>query len=210
MSLTKRLNLRDGEEVIAVVRRSLLAHAGALGLGVVCVIGAFLLLAPLLGRGAPGAIIFAILLAFGAVVIARSLWFWYGTAFIVTPHRVIDLDQRGFFHRSIAEARFERIEDISVVVRGFLATIFRLGVIRVQTSGASALLEIRHVRRSERVHELLGRLQHEAGGGRRTSPDPVRANLDALDDAELLRLHERVERELERRGMGEYATSDER
>lgn len=162
MLITNRLSLRPRETIVAVIRRSLLAYA------IPFVLGAFLVLlttfstALLVTRGRWGVIVFVTLLALGALLCVRSWWMWYWTAFVVTNIRIIDIDQRYFFHRRIAEARLDRVEDVLVEVHGMIAAIFRLGVVRLQTAGATSVLEIRSVHRPERIADLLGRLHEEA------------------------------------------------
>lgn len=196
MRLTKRLTFHEGEEVVAVVRRSLLVFAARLFFGAALVVLAFFLIVPLFSSGIIGSIGFAVLLAVGLVIFSRALSHWYGTAFVVTNLRVVDLDQSRLFHRTIAEARFDRIEDISVRVHGLASTILRLGNVRIQASSGSTLLELRHVHAPERVHELLSTLQHHTG-----SREAVRVpeDLRALSTSELSELRTRVAREAQRR-----------
>jgi len=202
MGLMKRLNLRPDEQIVAVVRRSVLAYAAPAALALLSVFLAFFLVVPLFARGRFGTAVFALLIALGVVMAFRAFWFWYGTAFLVTNARIVDSDQRGVFHRRISEAPFEKVEDIVIEIRGITATLFHLGTVRVQTSGAQALLELRSVPRPELLHELLGRLQHEARARRvPTSAAPVTADLDVSQwsPEELTRLRERIDVELERR-----------
>lgn len=196
-SMLKRLHLRDGETVVAVIRRSFLAYCGGFLLGAFLVLLAFFLLTPLLARGTIGIAAIGTLFIVGTGAIVRSLWFWHGTAFVVTDRRIVDVERRGAFHRTMAEARFDRVEDISVRVRGILSTIFRLGDIRVQTTGASAFLEIRHIRHPERVHDLLGRYQHAVPS--RRAPTVPGVDVARLSDGALLTLEEAIAHELAQR-----------
>lgn len=201
MGFTKRFNLRTDEQVVAVVRRSVLAYAAPAALAFLCVFLAFFLIVPLFARGRFGSAVFALLLALGITMAFRAFWFWYGTAFIVTNSRIIDSDQRGVFHRRISEAPFEKVEDIAIEIRGIIPTLFHLGTVRVQTSGAQALIELRQVPRPELLHELLGRLQLEARGRGAPAASPVSPDVNVLRQSpeELTRLRGRIDVELERR-----------
>ncbi|MBI4449896.1 PH domain-containing protein [Candidatus Uhrbacteria bacterium] len=199
MNFIKRFKLREGEQVVAVVRRSVLAYAAPAALALLCAFLAFFLIVPLIARGKFGVGIFVLLLALAIVMAFRVLWFWYWTAFVVTDARIIDSDQRGIFHRRISEARFNAIEDIAIEIRGILATVFHLGSIRIQTAGAQATIELRTVPRPELVHELLGRLQSEARGrGPVSAPTPA-LQLSKLSPPELTQLREQIDVELKRR-----------
>ena len=202
MNFTKRFKLRDGEQVVAVVRRSVLAYTAPAALAILCAFLAFFLIVPLMARGSFGLGIFLLLLALAVIMTFRVLWFWYWTAFVVTDARIIDSDQRGIFHRRISEARFNAVEDIAIEIRGIFATIFHLGNIRIQTSGTQATIELRTVPRPELVHELLGRLQTEARSRGGASVPPSALQLAQLSPPELTRLREHIDVELKRRSSG--------
>lgn len=211
MHLTKRFNLREDERVVAIIRRSVLAYAGPIALALFSLFLAFFLIVPLFARGRFGTSLFVLLIVLGVYMAFRTIWFWYWTAFIVTNSRIIDTDQRGVFHRRISEARFEKVEDIAIEIRGIAATLFHLGTVRIQTTGGHATIEIRTVPRPELVHELLSRLrgqtklpvapQHVDGQPRASiAPAPPVPDLARLPPPELVRLREQIDVELRRRG----------
>jgi hypothetical protein len=209
--LTKRFNLRPDERVVAIIRRSVLAYFGTALLALFSLFLAFFLIVPLFARGRFGTTLFVILILTGIALTFRTLWFWYWTAFIVTNSRIIDTDQRGMFHRRISEARFEKVEDIAIEIRGIVATLFHLGTVRIQTTGGHATIELRTVPRPELVHELLGRLRGQAkpivapppqvSEQPRTSapPAPSVPDLSRLSQPELIRLREQLNAEMQRR-----------
>lgn len=54
---------------------------------------------------------------------------WY-----VTGSRIIDIEQKRIFYREVSNLRFDRIQDITIEVNGFIATFLNYGNIRVQTA----------------------------------------------------------------------------
>jgi hypothetical protein len=54
---------------------------------------------------------------------------------IVTNHRIIDVDQRGMFRRSVAELDCRMVQDINADKTGVLETLFDFGNVIVQTAG---------------------------------------------------------------------------
>ena len=198
MLLTHRLNLRDDERVIAVVRRSWLAYMAPITLAIACIFLGFFLITPLLARGGVGTIIFVSLIGAGVIAGVRAAWLWYWNALVVTSIRVIDVDQRGFFHRSVSDARYEKVEDISVEIRGMVATLFHLGTVRLQTAGAHARIELQTVPRPELIQELIGRLQEEAGT-HHAPPSVPEDDLAKRPEEALVQLRERIDVELRTR-----------
>lgn len=66
--------------------------------------------------------------------------FWvnyYLDVWVITSKRLIDIEQKGFFHREVSTLNFENIEDISVTIRGIIPTFLKYGEIRVQTAAES-------------------------------------------------------------------------
>ncbi len=66
--------------------------------------------------------------------------FWvnyYLDVWVITNKRLIDIEQKGFFHREVSTLNFENIEDISVTIKGIIPTFLKFGEIRVQTAAES-------------------------------------------------------------------------
>lgn len=79
----------------------------------------------------------------------------YLDEWIITPERVIDIDQQGLFHREITSMRFDRVQDVTVEMPGMLATFLKYGEVRVQSAGDVREILMRHVRRPVEVKRLL-------------------------------------------------------
>lgn len=61
----------------------------------------------------------------------------YLDLWVVTDRRIVSIDQRRLFTRSIGSFRLERLQDMNVEIPGFLATIFNYGNIEAQTASGS-------------------------------------------------------------------------
>ncbi len=59
---------------------------------------------------------------------------YYLDVWFITNERIIDVDQKGIFHREISNLRFDRIQDVTVEVKGVYATFLKYGDLRVQTA----------------------------------------------------------------------------
>lgn len=60
---------------------------------------------------------------------------YYLDIWTVTNLRIIAIDQRGLFNRSIASFRYERLQDINIEINGIIATILDFGNMEAQTAG---------------------------------------------------------------------------
>jgi hypothetical protein len=63
---------------------------------------------------------------------------YYLDVWYVTQKRIIDVEQRRLFHREVSSIRFDKIQDITVEVKGILATFLNIGNIKVQTAGENS------------------------------------------------------------------------
>ena len=61
----------------------------------------------------------------------------YLDLWVVTDHRVISIDQKSLFIRTVSSFRLERLQDMRVTIAGFLATILDYGTIQAQTASES-------------------------------------------------------------------------
>lgn len=96
-------------------------------------------------------------IAFGIVWTGYYLDVW-----LVTDGRIIDIEQRGLFSREVSEFRLDRIQDVTIEVKGFLPTLLRFGDIYVQTAGETREFMIRHIPHPYHVKEVIVRAANRA------------------------------------------------
>ena len=68
---------------------------------------------------------------------------YYLDMWIITTRRVIAVDQKGFFNRSVASFRLERLQDITVDINGLIPTLLDFGTINADTASHSDVFVIR-------------------------------------------------------------------
>ncbi|MBI5222459.1 MAG: hypothetical protein HY980_03110, partial [Candidatus Magasanikbacteria bacterium] len=88
-----------------------------------------------------GAISYPLLVLFASVFYLSVYLFFYGQfidfyldVWIVTNDRIVDIEQHGLFSRSISELDLYNIQDVTVEITGFFATMFKYGNLYVKTS----------------------------------------------------------------------------
>lgn len=60
---------------------------------------------------------------------------YYLDVWFVTPKRIIGVSQKSIFDREISNLRFDKIQDVTIDVHGFIPTMLDFGNIKVQTAG---------------------------------------------------------------------------
>lgn len=160
------VNLENGETVLLQVRRHLFVFYMRI-LFVVLLFFAPLFFTPwiaaLLGN------VFSVSgpLLFTAVFLLWTLTLWlvfflqwtdyYLDVWIITDRRVIDIEQKGVFNFEISTFRLEQIQDVTIEVRGVIATLLKFGTIHVHTAGESPNFIIHDAAHPLEVKEALMR-----------------------------------------------------
>lgn len=68
-------------------------------------------------------------------IVAFMEWVdYYLDIWIVTNERILDIEQRGLFHRIVSEVDLKRVQDITSTVDGPIQTFFKFGNIQIQTA----------------------------------------------------------------------------
>ena len=85
---------------------------------------------------------------------------YYLDVWVITDKRVIDIEQKGLFNREISEFPLTRVQDVTVNVKGILATIFSYGNIHVQTAGEHREFVFKEVPDPSYAKDLILKLSH--------------------------------------------------
>jgi len=83
---------------------------------------------------------------------------YYLDIWVITNERIIDVQQEGFFARTISEQRLYRIQDVTSEVQGFFPTIFKYGEVHIQTAGAKQRFLFHEVPHPHEVRNILIKL----------------------------------------------------
>ena len=80
---------------------------------------------------------------------------YYLDVWLITDRRIIDVEQYRLFSREISEFRLDRIQDITIEIRGLIPTFLHFGDIHVQTAGQSRLFILKNVPHPDKVKDVI-------------------------------------------------------
>lgn len=93
----------------------------------------------------------------GAGIVLGALFFlpawiaWYYSVFIVTDQRLIQITQRGLFHRSVVDLGLQQIQMVNYEIAGLQQTLLGFGTIMMQTYvGDLVIREVHHPARIQK------------------------------------------------------------
>ena len=87
---------------------------------------------------------------------------YYLDVWLITDERIIDVQQRGFFSRIIAEQRLYRIQDVVSEVHGFFSTILKYGEVHIQTAGAKQRFLFHQIPNPDKVRNIIIKLAEKS------------------------------------------------
>ena len=96
------------------------------------------------------------LLTFGFGI--ESFLKWFYRVYIITDERIIDVDFISMIHKDVSTAKVDKIEDITSLSGGFLASIFDFGTVIIQTAATKQEFGFKNVPHPARVAALLNEL----------------------------------------------------
>lgn len=95
-------------------------------------------------------------------VYAFLIWIdYYFDVWIITSEKIINVEQKGLFLRAVSELKYDKIQDVTVDVRGFFPTILNYGDVQIQTAGEQGKFFFRHVPDPYRIKNIIMDLQKQ-------------------------------------------------
>lgn len=135
------LNLEPQEKVLLILHHHWISILGAFSLA------GFLFLIPIalfpivisLGRSSvlmPLFLFASSIWYLITILLALAFWIdYYLDALIITDRRILNVNQEGLFRHTVSEFRLERVQDVTIEVPNFIATVLRYGNITIATAG---------------------------------------------------------------------------
>jgi membrane protein YdbS with pleckstrin-like domain len=146
--------LKKDETVISIVRKHWITLALPVTIAVL-IIGVLIGFVDVFFGSLVGIIVWLVVLGVTLVV---ALYYWvihHFDSFIITDMRIVDIDQKGLFKRTVSETTFDKVQDVTYSVVGVVATSLNYGTVHVQTGGAVAKIELDHVPHPRSVQETI-------------------------------------------------------
>jgi hypothetical protein len=165
------IDLEAGEYIVAIFRKHWWRIFGwGTGLAVTAILPLFALILFLVLVPAGLSPQFSNIFSFFYTIWLTILWIvffiewtdYYLDAWVVTNHRVVDIDHQGLFSRDVSTVRLADIEDIKTEVHGLLATTLKFGTITVQTAGSRDEFYLHNAYDPEAAKQVIYNLIHDA------------------------------------------------
>lgn len=164
-------DLEDNEEIIKVVHRNwfyifeqFLMLILVLGIFIGATVAVPIFYPNILASANQNFILFAQNFFMLAIwIYGFMIWIdYYFDVWIVTSERVVNIEQKGLFTRKVSELRYNKIEDVTVEVIGFIPTMINYGDIQIQTAAEEEEFRFRTVSDPYHLKNLIMDMQKKA------------------------------------------------
>jgi uncharacterized membrane protein YdbT with pleckstrin-like domain len=109
----------------------------------------------------------------GSIIFAPSYMSWYFSVFVVTNQRLIQITQKGLFHRSVVDMGLGQVQMVNYEIAGLQETLLGFGTIMMQTFvGDLVIHDVHHPAKIQK--KIIGILRDQgitAAGGPASSSD---------------------------------------
>lgn len=80
---------------------------------------------------------------------------YYLNQWVITTHRIIEINQRGFFNREVSSILLNHIQDVTSEVNGLFATLLGYGTITIQSAGADTYFHMHGIENPTALRDLV-------------------------------------------------------
>jgi uncharacterized membrane protein YdbT with pleckstrin-like domain len=86
---------------------------------------------------------------------------YYLNCWVVTNERIISNELRGLFNLKESVITFDKIQDVTVDIKGFLATVFGFGDVTIETAGELGDFIFHQIPDPDKTKDIIFRVQRE-------------------------------------------------
>lgn len=109
---------------------------------------------------------------------------YYFDVWIITTRRIVNINQKGLFMRTVSELEFNKIQDVTTEVKGAIGTFLNFGDVYIQTAGEKERFLFRQVPNPYAIKDLIMNLEEkeEQADTSRKAQESAAALKDVLQD----------------------------
>ncbi len=146
MSLSSKIHLRPGEEILEIVRRWQFTHGWRYIFGLALMTAASFGMFWLWAQGWWGWALYGAGMLGGLFFIFRTWFFNRANMLVITNERVVDVNRQGWLDETLSSVGYADIKDIYIRKKGLSAAIFNYGNLLIETASQKFALEMAGIR----------------------------------------------------------------
>lgn len=161
MTLAKKINLKEGEKIVNIVRPYGLSYGWKYLLGLAFLTVSSFFMFRLFFYGWWGQVIYGLGMAAGFYILIKAFVVDRGNMLVITSVRAVDIHRVGWFDEIISSLNYLEVKDVAVRKKGIWQSICNVGGLAVQAKGEDFTLEIFNIYNPTQVQNLLSDLAQQ-------------------------------------------------
>jgi len=153
--MPKYLNLNPEEKILKIVYQHPIVIRWKLLISLIVIASPFFFLALLLRLDRIGWVFFTVILVIGLYYGFRTVFIWRANRFYITTEKIIDVDQKGFFDKTVSQCALEKIIDISFNYKGVTQNLMNFGNISILIGQGSTKIFLKNIPHPQKVQRIL-------------------------------------------------------
>lgn len=95
-------------------------------------------------------------------IVLFLIWIdYYFDVWIITTKRIVNINQKGLFVRTVSELEFDKIQDVTTEVKGVISTFLNFGNVFIQTAGEKERFVFQQVPNPYAIKDLIMNLEEK-------------------------------------------------
>jgi uncharacterized membrane protein YdbT with pleckstrin-like domain len=96
-------------------------------------------------------------------ILGWNIWTdYYLDVLIITDKRIFDIDQRGLFRRTSSSFRLDRVQNVTVEMKGIIQTLLDFGTVHIETAGENEDFIATYIAQPYDIKKLINERQDAA------------------------------------------------
>lgn len=124
----------------------------------------------------------ALSIVFGSLIFAPSYMSWFFSVFVITNQRLIQITQKGLFHRSVVDMGLGQIQMVNYEIAGLQETMLGFGTIMMQTFVGD--LVIHDVHHPAKIQKKIIGILRDQGISATAAHGPTESHNQFVDEEE--------------------------
>lgn len=161
MVMHRQIGLKQGEEIVAIVRRSPVTYGWLFFLIGTMATGTFFFMFWFLSQGILGQLGFIALLGITILLSLLFIFIHYRNVCYITTHRICDIQRDGLFDTIVSDVPYDQIEDVSGRITGFWGMLLRYGEVKIQSAAGTVQVIVSRIRYPIRIQQLINNIRED-------------------------------------------------
>ena len=155
MNIEKIINLKEQERIVRIIKRYGLTLFWSWFFVFILLVVPFFFMFWLFRHDWWGITLFVVPIVLSFLLLFKTIFVWQRNILIITTHRLVDIDQKGFFHKEISRVAYDQVEDVAGSIKGFWGTIFRYGNVIIQTGNGKVEVIVDRIKQPVQIQDEI-------------------------------------------------------